>query len=258
MVMLEWLAANREWLNGSRLRRIGARFAAQPGLDRHPLFDRTSLSALEHFLSGDRKRDIPGRAGNSRATERTGSPYWLEVIRSFRARGIVAPLSLGEPALLQLRLRGLLGRDARSDLLCYLLANRSGNSLAVSRTIHCDQKSAWRILDKWSAAGFVTKQRDGYLLTRTKEWLSFLELETVPAYVDWTRLFIALDRLNAVLAEATDDDRYLVASSFRDIEPDVSEFSRLADVVFPDGRRFPGAQLFEPFAAALLELIRRI
>jgi hypothetical protein len=224
----QWLVVNRVSVNTARLKRIGDEFKAAR------LLSATELSALLRSVCGNAPRAFAGR---------------LKLAR----------LVVSQPVLLQLQLRALFGMDARADVFGYLLFNDSGNSSSIARSLRLHQKSAYRVLERWSAAGVVQRTRGGYAL----------EPEAIPPsirdaawggvkWLNWASVYRALDRLYVALALAHTDDAYVASSLFRDVQPEAEAIARTLDVRLPSPARHPGATYFEPFAAAAGDILARL
>lgn len=167
----------------------------------------------------------------------------------------VAPPELLRPALGQLALRALLGMDARAEVYLYLRHHIDGNSNSIARAVRCDQKSAYRVLERWHAAGVVRKTAAGWALARDWRGLAPAGPGPEPRYLDWTSAFKTLDRLALGLAGTAAEDAYIASSLFRDHYAGLAAIARAADVELPAPGPYPGAQFFVPFAAAVLALL---
>lgn len=170
------------------------------------------------------------------------------------ARRKVATPELLMPALGQLALRAVLGMDARAEVYLYLRHHAEGNSNSIARAVRCDQKSAYRVLERWNAAGVVCRTESGCALARDWRGLAPTGPGPAPRYLDWTSAFKALDRLALGLAGAAGEDAYLASSLFRDRYADIATIARAADTELPAPGPHPGAQLFVPLAAAIISL----
>ncbi len=223
-----WLAVTRLSVSTARLKRIGDEFKAAR------LLSATQFSAL--------LRSVCGTAP-----------------RAFADRLKLARLVVSQPVLLQLQLRALFGLDARADVFGYLLFNDTGNSSSIARGLRLHQKSAYRVLERWSAAGVVQRTRGGYAL----------EPEAVPPsirdaawggveWLNWASVYHALDRLYMALALVHTDEAYVASSLFRDVQPEVEAIARALGVRLPSPARHPGAAYFEPFAAAAGNILTRL
>jgi hypothetical protein len=224
----EWLAANGEWVNQARLQRVFRAFddgSAKPAT--------RALQAEMESLASCRSRERKSR------------------------RKSVAP-SVQRPALLRLTLRGLMGMDARADILTFLLAGKRGSSLAIARQVYHDQKGTYRILEKWCITGVVTKRAGGYALTRSHEWLQLLGIKRLPGYVDWVTVLASLDRLALRLSGVEGGDPYVASSLFRDAGESLAEPFADIGLSIPDPTWSPGNDYLAPFARFLDEHFTRL
>ncbi|MFO7650529.1 MAG: hypothetical protein R6X13_04200 [bacterium] len=166
----------------------------------------------------------------------------------------VARPALHSPALAQLRLRALFGVDARAELCLWLSRNRAGTAGGIARAIRFDQKTVYRTLQKWSAAGIVADVGDGWQFA--PGWRERLSSSTERcAHMDWVNAFIALGLVLKALSEAGTNDRYLLSSRFRDARPAAVRAARDAGVTIPDPGSYPGESYAEPFAEGAMRLM---
>jgi len=215
--------------------------------------DRRLLAAAEDWLAVNRSwvhrsrlRRIAlafGKAGLASGQERA--------VRTGRRRA-GAP-EVRRPELAQLALRAVFGTDARSDVLLYLSHVGPGSSRAIGLEVGWDQKTVYRILERWVAAGLAAKDPRGYRLTRDADRL-LPPAPGGPRYLNWTRTLGALDRLLAG-PEAHREEPYAWASLFRDTAPALAAAFDAAGITQPAPAAHPGERYFLPGSAALLRLL---
>jgi hypothetical protein len=170
---------------------------------------------------------------------------------------VVRPV-VTQPVLLQLQLRALFGMDARADVFGYLLFNRSGNSSSIARALYVDQKRVYNVLERWSTAGVVRRAPGGYSLVRDAVPATVAEAKDRTEWVNWTKTYLAFDRLYESMANAATDDRYILASLARDARPELEPQAAAVGVNLTSADRYPGAAYLEPFADGVTAWLRRL
>ena len=260
---IEWLIKNSDWLNLQRLKRIAKTFTAPlPKLS--PRID--SLVDPQVFvLLGDTFKRFGQKAWTEKGPGawefgKTSATRYEDFFSKFQMRNIVTDVIPQRPSLLQLKLRGILGIDARVEVLIYLLSNESGNSNAIAKEIFYDQKSVYRILEKLHKVGFLAKDKGPKIVTFTLEkrgeWLDLLYLREMPAYLNWVKVFHFLGQiLKALSVSPWSEDEYMLSSLFRDLLDEAKRMRKYMHVSVPEPNQYPGSRYFVPFAAAILDII---
>lgn len=254
-VALEWLTCYGSWVNRSRLKRIGRAFTQPVPPARTALVPQFVLEAVDGIVSACGPKDpvLPRRL-----PALADAKEWVQALKAFRSRGVIGDARFNRPVLLQLTLRGMLGMDARAEVLAYLLANPRGNSRSISQAAWVEQKSVYRTLERWIAVGLVAKTSAGYALARKDHWRRLLSVEPGVGWLNWPRAFRVLDSLFLPTSSPSSTDTYLVSSLFRDAYAELNTLSPQFDPALPDPARHPGKGYFEPFAEALLMMLRRM
>ncbi|HEX4211913.1 MAG TPA: hypothetical protein VIA06_01140 [Candidatus Dormibacteraeota bacterium] len=173
---LDWCAANHRWVSVVRLRR----------------------------LFKDSAPDVAASFAEYGATVRrvTGIPNWpagdvpRQIVLSHKSR----PPRLGRPALLQLRIRAVLGPTARAEILRLLLIDRpQGWSAAeIADQISYTKANVASALEPLGAAGYMDREPEGsrfrYRLSRAQQLRDFVG--PVPAFQpDWTARLAVMTEL---------------------------------------------------------------
>lgn len=237
----EWRISFREWINLSRLKRMGSEFIGNDVFLKQPLIEKARwesfLADLDPFPPMENREDRINR-------ERDGS--------------VVTPPRLKKPSLGQLCLRGIFGVNARAEIYLYLSLEGKGNSTQIARKISTDQKNVYRILERWAETGLVVRE------SRLKENLYSLaphqrlwrpESENRPFW-SWKDLFLLFSRLSAASSiHPWAEDVYLFSSLFRDLHPNASVIASSANFSLPDPSLHAGSAYFSPFAEALLKFL---
>ena len=145
--------------------------------------------------------------------------------------------------------------DVRADVFLHLLFHERGNSLSIAREVCCGQKSAYNILERWTASGIAEKTDRGYVLARRDDWRRMLGQSGDIGYLNWPMVFRVLDRLLLVVGGSMGGDEYLLSSQFRDFTPEIRAVARSVGVALPSEATLPGARLAVPFAEAVIVLV---
>ena len=260
---IEWLMINGESINLSRLKRIVKAFLVEfPGLKGSLLYPEIVDLFVKTYNKNAHNKIEFGKAGSNKEEENVIREY-THFFSNFRMRNVTTGPRLRQPSLVQLLLRNILGVDARTEILVYLLANKSGNSNSIAKEIFYSQKNIYTILDKWSRAQMVTKISDHsiprYSLSRKKELLAAIGLKGIPRYLNWTKTFLFLDGLAKALSiPPWHDDEYLLSSLFRDLFKDGQVIGRYLDVTIPEPVHYLGKHYFSPFALGVLRILKEL
>ena len=254
---VEWIIENHEWINFSRVKRIGGLFTETGKQIPSPLINVSTITNVNSILSrfGRKEIPLPKRETSSGSDE--------EGLRDFQMRGVVTPPQIRKPSLAQLHLRGVFGINARAEVLLYLVANDAGNSHRIAKEIACDQKSVYRILERWAKTGLVEKttgQRAGaYSLSNKKSWLELFDLGQHSGYINWIRLFhVFAATMKTLNCSPWQEDEYLLSSFFRNILNDFKSVGKSVEITFPDPSLHPGPDFFSPVASKILELLEKL
>ncbi len=263
---LEWLLNYGEWLNLPRLKRIAGAFMKPPQTaspSTGPLLDSTVFELLGRTLHkfGRKVWSVKGTA--EPGAPKVGPSEYEAVFKNFQPRGIVTEPAMHRPPLLQIKLRGVFGVDARVETFIYLASHESGNSNAIAREIFYNQKNIYQILERWNKAGVVTKVKGpragAFTLERKDEWLNTLDLTVMPVYVNWVQCFWLLHQIARGLSlPPWSEDAYMLSSFFRDIFNEAKRVARPLHVSVAEPDQYPGASYFPPGAASILEVINRL
>jgi len=263
---IEWLVKNSDWLNLQRLKRIAKTFTAplpklSPRID--SLLDPQVFILLGNTFKRFGQKVWTEKGPGKQEFGKTSATRYEDFFSKFQMRNIVTDVVPQRPSLLQLRLRGILGIDARVEVLVYLLTNESGNSNAIAKEIFYDQKSVYIILEKWHKVGFLAKDKGPKIVTFTlekrTEWLDLLGLREIPTYVNWVQVFHFLGQiLKALSVSPWSEDEYMLSSLFRDLLDEAKHMRKYVHVSVPEPNQYPGSRYLVPFATAILDIIERL
>jgi len=141
----------------------------------------------------------------------------------FEPRGVARSFRPEPPSNLQLRLRALLGVNARCEILLYLLLNDEGSPRAMGRDCYYFPATMTKALAEMRQSGYVISRVEGrhrYYRLFPETWKKLLlQSEKKPRWIVWPRLFSALEHIWLFLnQEGLDSKESLVqASSLRRI-----------------------------------------
>ena len=236
---VEWLLQNGKLVNISRLKRIGKKI----------IFQRNAPSPADvimALLQKSKSGHIPGNYKN--------------ILENFRIRGVVSDLVIKKTSLLQLLLRGLFGINARVEIMIYLLVEKSGNSLGISKEIFYDQKIVYRILEDWVKTGLIGKnEKKNYYIVSRKEWLRLLNIQKMSGYINWAKIFAIFTQIiNGISVESETNNKYMASSLFRDVYEGVKPVAESLKIKLPEPDLYKGEEYFTPFAEVLLKISEKM
>jgi DNA-binding transcriptional ArsR family regulator len=235
--MLDWMRINGQYVSVHRLQRLlaggsfagGAVFAAVAG----------TMSEADGALKWQRSsRGAPNRSAPSAEPlffMPDGSPLMVigEPDPRFLAFGFLRDryeprTAAGRfqpdvPANLLLRLRALLGVNARCEIIAYLLLNQRGSPRAVARACGYYPATVSKALAEMADSGFLASHVEGrhrYYSLVPDAWRSLsLGDARPPLWIAWPVLFAALERVWAFFEapERADESSLAQASALRRI-----------------------------------------
>ena len=272
----EWLEINGQFINVQRLTRIGReeRFSGESVLRALAAATTTSANQAKWARLA---AQLPSPPTPSEPLFYLESGCPLPVVRepdarfaeygflrdSFDPRGVAETFRPERTANMTLRLRALLGVNARCEVFSYLLVNRSGSPRAMASDCYFFPATVAKTMDEMERSGFLISRTQGrrrlYTLTPDTWERLFLGEEPRPKWVVWPRLFSALDRIWLLISDP-DLGRQSIfeqASSLRRllIEDVVSQLERgRPGFVFGDVKSHPG----EALTAFFIDRIRAL
>jgi hypothetical protein len=256
----DWMAKNRQWLNLSRFNRIARCYCETEKTLNRVLVTREVVSLYLQFLKPASKRT--DKKDSSPGVEEAASTdveleLYREIFEMAHGKGTAVEPNLRDPCLLQLFFRGVFGINARAEILLYLLFRERGNSNNIAKGIGFDQKIVYRMLERWTAAGFVEKAGGrSFQLSPTSDLKAILPSPTLPRYTNWIHGFLLLGKISAAIdTEPFSSDQYLLSSFFRDLIPDARILAGTVGLSFSDDRLHEGSDYFEVFSTELLDVL---
>lgn len=230
----EWLRTNGQFINVQRIKRVlrEERFAGEAVLTAMTAAASTSVNRAKWSqIAGS-----PSKAGNELEplfylqsgeplpVVRDNDPQFAEYgfIRDrFEERGVAEPFRPELPGNLLLRLRALLGVNARCEVFEYLLVNGVGSPRAIASDCYYYPATMSKTMGEMSRSGFLVSRTQGrrrlYSLAPDTWAGIFLDTGTKLTWMVWPRLFSALEQIWLFLDDRDLADRSALeqASSLR-------------------------------------------
>ena len=257
---LEWVYECGGWINVSRLKRIGAYFYQTDDKLNIPLASKSIYNLVENILKKRRRVDDPKQIQEQVKHYNLPSDY-QQVLEKFQVRRVTTEPEIRKPPLLQLLLRGFFGVNARAEVLLYLLYAKEGSSNQIAKTIQFDQKIVYRILEKWTEAGFIDKESGRKYVVSHPDLYSILLKSTDNSvkYLNWANTFHVLARvLKALNTRPWENDAYLLSSFFRHISKDFKRIARFVNVSISDSHLFKGKDYLSPFIKDIMIILKKL
>jgi hypothetical protein len=188
----------------------------------------------------------------------------------FEERGVAEPFHPEPVSNLLLRLRALLGVNARCEIFQYLLLNSRGSPRAMAKDCYYFPATISKALAEMSRSGFVVSRTEGrhkYYRLFPETWRALLVGEgSSVAWVVWPPLFSALEQVWVFLDQENlaSQSALAQASSLRRIlrRSVLTQLSRSESVPFPgDESAYPGEALlpfFVRFMRSVLEWVEQL
>ncbi len=260
-ITLEWLQVNRQWLNLHRMKRIGKLFTKYETYKQMSLLDSDVMDVYQNFLKPSSSLSALNKDYENYPSDSVNEH--INLVSNFKARGTVVDPDINSNCLLQLFLRSIFGIDARAEMFLYFICGRRGNSNYISSEIHFAQRNLLKILNNWADAGIIEENLEvsspDYGLKNHLSWIQALGIDNPSIYVNWSRIFLFLDRLVLGLENLQlQNDNYLASSFFRDLAQDIRYAASVTQVDLPHEKSLHGQAYFEPFAKCVLQIIDKL
>lgn len=278
----EWLTVNGNFVNVQRLKRIlkEERFAGEPVLAAIVGATTTSVNQAKWSqIAG--KPQIPNNETESQPLFYRESGQPLPVVRhhdpqyaeygfirdTFEARGVAEPFHPAQPGNLLLRLRALLGVNARSEVFEYLLINTIGSPRAIAADCYYFPATISKAMVEMSRSGFVAFRTQGrrklYRLSPDTWRGLFLDRANNLTWIVWPRLFSALEHVwvfldntglstRSPLEQASSLRRLLTESVIPKLERSLPGFT------FGDLAQHPAEKLIPYFTTRLTTVLQSL
>jgi hypothetical protein len=277
--VVEWMEHNGRYVGVARVRRMlgSGAFAGEQVFHAvvHATADSESAPKWERLAR--RFEHEPGEVplfhlSNGKPLPVVGEPdsrflKWGLIRDRYESRGVAGMFDSRNPVSILLRLRALLGVNARCEILLYLMLNPSGTPRAMARACGYEPTTVVKAMREMADSGLLDVRKDGrHTVCRieAEDWCRLLIEEDVPlSWISWSQLFGALERIMTVLDHAvrTEESELAQASILRRVfEQGVIEALEKAGVEwrFGDLRALPGAELVPHTIAKLDQLLQEL
>jgi len=267
--VLEWLQLNGLFINVQRLKRMlrDETFTGETVLRAvagktstsvsqakwetlaHPPENRPDVPAPLFFLSTGGPLPVAKNKDEAFASYGFLREHFIE-------RGVAERFRPEEKSTLLLRLRALLGVNARCEILQFLLVNSGGSPRAIARDCYYFPATISKAMSEMSRSGFLgstTEGRRRYYRLKPDLWRELL-LGSKPSlsWVVWPRIFSALEQIWLFLDEMyrKNPEAPIQASALRRVlrRDSVSRLEgRGREVIFGDEPGYPEEKLIPYF-----------
>jgi hypothetical protein len=278
--MIEWVRVNKTFLSISRVQRMldqegyagGNVFTVIAALMRSRENDlkwARSASSSQAGVSVMDEALFFRKDGSSMPAMRSPDPVFKHYgfIRDvWKPRDVAVVFNPQVAVNLIMRLRALMGVNARCELLAYLLLHGSGSPRMMARDCGYYPATVTKALSEMAASGFLTSRVQGrhrkYSLV-SREWISLMLPKDTPAWVSWIPLFAAIENIWLFLhaPERANQDPLALASDLRRLLNE-SVMRQLYDSLLPlppdDYTRYRGEELWPYFTGLMEKVIDRL
>ena len=135
---------------------------------------------------------------------------WLRSVPELR--GMSQSPRPDQPATFLFKLRALFGRQARAEILAWLLSHEQGHPAEIARQVNYYRRTVQQVLNELSESGHVRTFRSGrekFFAVNHREW-RFLnpgsDKENFPVWINWAPLFTALQSFLVTLSKEGFED----------------------------------------------------
>ena len=277
--MLDWMRINGQYINVQRVKRMfvqegfagEAVFQAVAAVTKTPAYATKWGRSTQSVASGASKLEplFYLKDGKPMPVLREKDPLFAAagLLRDrFESRDVAQPFKPQPSANLILRLRGLLGINARCEILAFLLLNSRGSPRAVARDCYYFPATVSKALVEMSASGYLISRMEGrhrYYQLVPDTWRELLVGNVRPPWVTWARLFRALEQIWLILwhEDLTSKSALAQASALRRIlrHSVVDRLDRSGlSFTFGDESAYTGETLIPFFVDRLTVLMREL
>ena len=228
--MTEWMRISSRFVSVQRIKRMlkDESFAGEAALQAVAAVAKTSAHdakwdrLIDHTAGRHTEKDplFFLRDGQPVPVLRKEDPVFARygLLRDrFEARGVAQPFRPEPVSNLLLRLRALLGVNARCEILLFLALNEQGSPRAMARDCYYYPATVAKALAEMDQSGYVVSRVEGrhrYYRLVSELWTDlFIGEVPRPAWIVWARLFGALERIWALLNREGLADRSALAQA---------------------------------------------
>jgi len=271
--MLEWMGVNGRYVNIQRLKRILGHESFTGGrvLQAVAAMTMDSASTAKWRLSASApesgREPVPFFClKNGRPMPLVGEPdatflrYGLLRDR-YEPRQVAGAFRPEPVANLLLRLRALIGVNARAEIMAFLSVNGRGSPRSVARHIYYTPATVTKTMNEMRDSGYLISRMEGRRRCHKlvpDAWRELLLGKTAPVWVVWPRLLSALEDLWVFLLERDLDGKSPLAQASALRRMAVGSFVEkldmsIPDFAFGDVSTHPGEALIPFFTARVVE-----
>ena len=278
--VLEWLRVNGRFVNVQRIKRMlkTESFAGEAVLSALAAAIKNSVHEAKWARLASKKVDEENKPeplfflkdDRPIPVIRQEDPIFLKHGFSralFKERGVALQFRPEPPGNLILRLRALLGVNARCEILAYLLLNDRGSPRAMARDCYYFPATVSKALAEMSQSGYLVSQTEGrhrYYKLISDQWRELLLGNAEPQpWVVWARLFSALEQVWLFLnrADLSEKSALVQSSALRRLlkDPVISQLNRAGlYFMFGDDSAHSGEALLPFFIERIKKVLDKI
>ena len=260
--MIEWMMENERLVNINRLKTMLKKesFLCENVIQAiaETVSKTGNATKWKKFISQKENNDIEPLFLNSDSFSGRGKdPVFLKYgfERSiFKKRDLVSSFSVKTPATLHLRLRSFFGVNARSEIVGYLLSNKTGVARDISRYSYYFLRTIQEALSEMASSGVLISKNVPGKKREIQYSLAGNDMANMFSYeraenksICWAALYSALEKIFNLINNK-DFENYseiLQNSELRRVEREYLSdmFNRSGiDIVLPEGSDYPGTE----------------
>lgn len=212
--IVDWLKLNGSWINLIRLGRMQAEFRLGDGRVLGAIAEHLSQESAHLKWKALAKR--PQSVGSGELLfphlPQPGSPEyifqcWGLIRGKMEPRRLTKPPRMNKPGTFLLQLRALFGRQARAEVLAWLLSHPAGHPAQIAKKTGYFRGSVQNVLNELELSGHVLASRSGrekVFQASRQTWRFLLTWDRdgtaeYPQWVPWAPLFSVVQRLDELL-----------------------------------------------------------
>jgi hypothetical protein len=216
--VLDWLQLNGGWINLQRLGRMQKEEElGEPSILAAMAENLVKDSALSKWKTFVPKMDESSFKADASKPLFYGMPVIGDMDETFGRHGWLRPkpdlrgMSQSprpdQPATFLFKLRALFGRQARAEVLAWLLTHEQGHPAEIARQVNYYRRTVQQVLNELSESGHVRTFRSGrekFFAINHREWHFLIpdtQKETFPQWINWAPLFVALQSFLSTLSK---------------------------------------------------------
>ncbi|MEA1927589.1 MAG: winged helix-turn-helix domain-containing protein [Candidatus Auribacterota bacterium] len=278
--VLEWLRVNGRFINVQRTKRMlkTENFTGETVVSALAAVIKNSVHEAKWARLASKKVNAENnpeplfflKDGRPIPVMRQEDPLFLKYGFSrtlFKERGVALRFRPELQGNLLLRLRALLGVNARCEILAYLMLNDRGSPRAMARDCYYYPATVSKALADMSQSGYVVSQTEGrhrYYKLISDQWRDLLLGKSAPQlWVVWARLFSALEQVWLFLnrTDLAEKPPLVQSSALRRLlkDPVISQLNRAGlSFMFGNDSAYPAETLVPFFIERMTVLLDKL